>query len=369
MEISSLIAQEIVLQLKNVISQEINFMNSQSLIIASTDKSRIGVFHSGAAKVIASKKPLIIDDATSYPGSKQGINMPIVLEDQIVGVVGITGERCKVERNGTIIKKMTEILIKEDYIKDVNLKKHDRSRYIISRILNQHLSEFSNQSADIFYYNYDVPHHCIIGEFQTAINYHYEKLYRIIQTLTQNNDEFIDVIIDHKLYLFIPESYNFHVTSLLRKISDKVSAEFNVPFYFGIGLVSHSLSSAKQSFEYALNALEWNKVHKEEPFFHFSNMDIGLLLTSMDKKRISLIHTKVLRSIPENEYEDLKEVLLTYGEMNKSIIKCAEKLYIHKNSFQYKLNKITQYTGYDPKVLNDYVCLYIAFLLDAVEPQ
>lgn len=53
--------------------------------------------------------------------------------------------------------------------------------------------------------------------------------------------------------------------------------------------------------------------------------------------------------------------------MNKSINKSADKLYIHKNSFQYKLNKLTQYTGYDPKILNDYVCLYIAFLLDYME--
>lgn len=42
MEISSIIAQEIVMELKGVLSQEINFMNSDSLIIASTDTTRIG---------------------------------------------------------------------------------------------------------------------------------------------------------------------------------------------------------------------------------------------------------------------------------------------------------------------------------------
>ncbi|API89803.1 hypothetical protein BKP56_11265 [Marinilactibacillus sp. 15R] len=77
MEISSDIAQEIVLQLKNVLSQEINFMNSKSIIIASTDKNRIDHYHSGAATVLATKKPLVIDDSKSYIGSKHGINMPI----------------------------------------------------------------------------------------------------------------------------------------------------------------------------------------------------------------------------------------------------------------------------------------------------
>lgn len=364
MEISSDIAQEIVLQLKNVLSQEINFMNSKSIIIASTDKNRIGIYHSGAATVLATKKPLVIDDSKRYIGSKHGINMPIELDGKVIGVVGITGERCKVEKNGSIIKKMTEILIKEDFIKDINLKKHDRSRYIITRILNPPLVDTPNHYSDVFYYDYASPHFCLIGEFKTIFNFHYEEVYRIISTNTHELDEIIYVIIDHKLYLFV-QKINIHLLNTwLKLLSEKISSHFDVPFYFGIGPICQSLTTANQSFEYASNALQWNKVNEGKPYLHFSDLNLGLLLTAIDKRRISLIRNKVLQSIPSKEYKELKKVFLTYGEMNKSINKSAEKLYIHKNSFQYKLNKITKYTGFDPKILNDYVYLYIAFLLD-----
>ena len=93
-------------------------------------------------------------------------------------------------------------------------------------------------------------------------------------------------------------------------------------------------------------------------------MDLGLLYSHLSKRNKRSFAEKILLGIPEAEYKELKEVLLTYGEFSKSLSKSADHLFIHKNSFQYKLNKIYTYTGYDPKVLNDYVRLYLAFLLN-----
>ena len=71
----------------------LNIMNRQGIIIASTEKDRIGSFHQGAAEVIATGKPVLIEkkDIDRYPGAKEGYNMPIFLDDEIIGVVGIFG--------------------------------------------------------------------------------------------------------------------------------------------------------------------------------------------------------------------------------------------------------------------------------------
>ena len=36
---------------------------------------------------------LVICEEEQYTGAKNGINLPIIIEDEIVGVVGITGEK------------------------------------------------------------------------------------------------------------------------------------------------------------------------------------------------------------------------------------------------------------------------------------
>ena len=41
----------------------------------------------------------------------------------------------------------------------------------------------------------------------------------------------------------------------------------------------------------------------------------------------------------------------------------AEKLYIHKNTLQYQLDKIHALTGYDPRVFREGVILYLGLQL------
>ena len=71
----------------------INIMDREGTIIASTEQERIGTFHQGAAEVIATGKPVLIEtmDLPRYPGAKEGYNMPIFLKDELIGVVGIFG--------------------------------------------------------------------------------------------------------------------------------------------------------------------------------------------------------------------------------------------------------------------------------------
>ena len=71
----------------------INILDQKGIIIASTEKHRIGDFHQGASEVLATGKPVRIkkEDLPRYPGTKEGYNMPIFLNDEIIGVVGIFG--------------------------------------------------------------------------------------------------------------------------------------------------------------------------------------------------------------------------------------------------------------------------------------
>ncbi|MEG1062004.1 MAG: sugar diacid recognition domain-containing protein, partial [Oscillospiraceae bacterium] len=119
MELSKSIMQHIVEELRSTIGRDINIMDKTGRIIASTNTNRIGVPHHGAKIIIAQNlHELVISEEDSYAGTQRGINLPIIINEEIVGVVGITGDPQEVEPFGKIIKKMTEILIIEEYQKD-----------------------------------------------------------------------------------------------------------------------------------------------------------------------------------------------------------------------------------------------------------
>lgn len=93
LEFSSL-AQDFVEATSSLVGgRTINIMDRNGTIIASTEKERIGTFHQGAAEVIATGKPVLIEtrDLPRYPGAKEGYNMPIFLKDELIGAVGIFG--------------------------------------------------------------------------------------------------------------------------------------------------------------------------------------------------------------------------------------------------------------------------------------
>ncbi|WP_440896097.1 CdaR family transcriptional regulator [Amphibacillus sp. Q70] len=363
LEISDSIAQEIVLQMKIVLAQEINFMNSEAIIIASTDPSRIGSFHGGAETAIKSKQPVVIEDDNQYTGSKKGINMPITFEKEVIGVIGITGEKEKVMKNGEIIKKMTEILIKEDFLKDFTLQKRNQSRYIIEKLLTFDYSIMSSDNNEIFNYNYTQPHISAVGQLENLTQVYYEEIYRILDQEFLVTPEYKYMILNKQLYLFVQNDNYESVKRSLELLTHKISRTIGQPYFWGMGPISQSEKEAKDSFQCALKALAWNVSYEKQPILEYNNMDIGLLCSCLSNSSRKTFSDKILTGIPDSDYNELKEVLFIYGETNKSLSKSAAKLFIHKNSFQYKLNKIYKYTGYDPKVLNDYVLLYLAFML------
>ena len=116
MQLSRTNAEKIVKELNTVIDQSVNMMNEEGIIIASTDQERVGQIHEGARKIIEQNlEELVIRPEDVYEGSLEGVNYPIMIGGEVIGVVGITGPVKEVAKYGQITRKM--ILEMLNYIK------------------------------------------------------------------------------------------------------------------------------------------------------------------------------------------------------------------------------------------------------------
>ena len=74
-----------------------------------------------------------------------------------------------------------------------------------------------------------------------------------------------------------------------------------------------------------------------------------------------LQYYKVLSEYDKNN--ELQNTLDTYIEENGNLNQTAKKLYIHRNTLSYRLQKIGEVTGKDPRKIKDLLELTLSKLL------
>lgn len=126
MLINSDLAQRIVNSTMSLVNRNVNIMNREGVIIATGHPHRRNTFHKGAKDVIETGIVIEIypDQLDQYPGALQGINLPIVLEEQVVGVIGVFGVPDEVRDTGKLVKTITELILEREL-----LQEETRSRY------------------------------------------------------------------------------------------------------------------------------------------------------------------------------------------------------------------------------------------------
>ncbi len=116
MVITEEMAQKIVGTILPVVHRNVNIMNREGIIIGTGQANRLKTFHKGALDAVTSGSAIEIypDELSRYPGSLQGVNMPILLEGQIVGVVGVFGAPDEVRDTARLVKLVTELILEQE---------------------------------------------------------------------------------------------------------------------------------------------------------------------------------------------------------------------------------------------------------------
>lgn len=359
MEIDKQLAQNIVNSIKEIVHYEINFINIEGKVIASTDLDRIDTFHEGGWKVYKTKKDLSILSTDKMQGSLEGYNAAVYFREEIIGIIGITGPADKVTQFANIIKKMTELMVKEAYLINIDYTHRYHQRNIIEFITSQ---KGGTIQSDLPILNYDlsINRRAIYTEFPF---YKEEKidLYHVVQNFFPADMNLI-VVEKASLILYVTDVNKDFLNQQLNDLNEYLYNNFNMNFFFGIGGICDSLETSRESYEQAKYVYHSRNTYSNRGTAFFDNLTLELLFIDWDDYKTNYFCNKIIGNIKEDEVENYEFLLQTYEQSNGSILECAEKLYIHKNTVQYRLNKLEELTGYNPRVLTDFVLLKIAFV-------
>jgi carbohydrate diacid regulator len=113
LELDSTLAQHIVDRAMAILPHNINVMDAQGMIIGSGDPGRLHTRHEGAQLVLANRRVVEIDAqaAACLRGVKPGVNLPLRHAEQLIGVLGITGDPEVVRPYAELVRMAAEMLV------------------------------------------------------------------------------------------------------------------------------------------------------------------------------------------------------------------------------------------------------------------
>ncbi|MEZ1314694.1 sugar diacid recognition domain-containing protein [Pseudomonas fluorescens] len=107
------LAQDIVDRAMAILPYNVNVMDSQGLILGSGEPERVNTRHEGAQLVLANERVVEIDVQTAMhlKGVQPGINLPLWLDQRLIGVLGITGEPELLRTYAELVRMTAEMLV------------------------------------------------------------------------------------------------------------------------------------------------------------------------------------------------------------------------------------------------------------------
>ena len=193
--------------------------------------------------------------------------------------------------------------------------------------------------------------------------------YDVIQNLfPDKNKDFVFNITETDIVLVKEVKNNTDVKDLeklARSISDTLSSEFFTKVNVGIGTPVLGIKELARSFKEAQTALEVGKVFDtDKNIVSYDNLGIARLIYHLPT---TLCDTFLKEVFKKNSIESLDhETLFTiqkFFENSLNVSETSRKLFVHRNTLVYRLDKIKKLTGLDLREFDHAIIFKIALMV------
>ena len=152
---------------------------------------------------------------------------------------------------------------------------------------------------------------------------------------------------------------------LARSISDTLSSEFYTRVNVGIGTVVMGIKDLARSFKEAQIALEVGKVFDtDKVIVSYDNLGIARLIYHLPTTLCETFLQEVFKkgSIESLDHETLFTIQ-RFFENNLNVSETSRKLFVHRNTLVYRLEKIKKLTGLDLREFDHAIVFKIALMV------
>lgn len=152
---------------------------------------------------------------------------------------------------------------------------------------------------------------------------------------------------------------------LARSIVDSLHTEFYVNSIIGVGSIVTGIKELPRSFKESQIALEVGKVFDtEKTIVTYENLGIARLIYQLPTTLCEIFLKEIFKkgSISGLDHETLFTIQ-KFFENNLNVSETSRKLFVHRNTLVYRLEKIKKLTGLDLREFDDAIVFKVALMV------
>ena len=352
--ISKSLACQIVNTVSDLCGQNVNFIDCSGIIFASTNEERIGNFHEIGRQAAVSGKVIEVTETDRFTGTQQGVNLPVYHNHKVIAVIGITGAPDKVRSYAYLAERITNLLIREQELNQYSRRQADKKHFVIQSLVR---NETDNQEYLT----------SCLHEFKIDLNTKKRIVFiRINKQNTITNRSILEQKIQQMFaqahvclhtfnypgdFIALIEENEFEKQNYIFKLFAKEHFDI-LNIAVGKPTSLFQLHTSYQSAETALHSLTISSEH----YVVFDDLTLELILSTITPENQKEYLAKTIAPLNEQELH----LLEVYFSEEMSLAATSERLFLHKNTLQYKLNAIQKKCSLNPRKFQNAVLLYLA---------
>ena len=351
MEMASRLFQSIVLQMKDTVDRTIGIVDASGAVVACTDLPRIGEMREEAITELGFAGEIVRFGGYTYHTTGDRAS-------RLEYAVFVQGE----DELARSICSLVAVSINN--IKTLYDEKHDKATFVKNIILDNILPG-DIKSRELHFGN-DVPRVVFLVRQQAPADV--AAIDVVNGMFPDKQKDFVLHISETDIVVVKEVKAGSEIKDLIKladSIEETLLSELSVKCLIGIGSVSSQMKDIAKSFKEATTAIEVGAVFDtEKNIISFENLGIGRLIYQLPITLCEMFLSEVFRkgSIDSLDQETLFTIQ-KFFENNLNVSETSRKLFVHRNTLVYRLEKIKKLTGLDLREFDHAIVFKVALMV------
>ena len=364
--------QKLVQAASLVINHNVLITDEQGVVVASDDTTRIGTFHEASLRVFRSKQMEYhgAAEASRLAGTLPGMTIPILVQEEPVGTIGITGLPEEISRYAKLMQQFSQIFLDFQTRQQAASRMDYRRQSLLREILSFHpLTQDAavlQKNAYELGINLNLPRGAAVlhvaareGQAKAVLSALAETFHRAQDLLyVQNETEYV---------VLAALEGKEAAQGLLERCQEAAERLGRQRFDIKVGVGSpadgvESLQHSYQDAKFALLVLERCRP-PEERCLTIEQAALEKLAASLPERLREEAAEKWFKGIwHSRRRQETEQLLECWCRSRFHFARTAELLHIHKSTLTYRFQRIQALYGLDLYDVDQTMALYLLFL-------